>query len=687
MAEANIATQQIAALAESSRQLVAAHNAELKAMKQYTDALNQSTEALEAYELELTKGQELTDDENKLLQKALVAKQKELQITNSLNAANKRLQDMLQQRHKIAKEDPTLGKVHNRLIREQIQQIRTLKSSQAAASAGSAASAAQFAKMMSGAVVALRVFTGILGIIVGAILGQYELQKKLMVANQGFIEGTDNATQALMRQQELATLRAKVEPVEFAKIITSSRQMVNALGGNAKVVDLLSESQHALYAMTGNFADALKAANDIAQSLIYSGFRPTQQAMEAYIRDLKDLHILTGRTEAELRGMFDEIAKDTDSLTLLRAAREDEREAILASQRALFKLGVEAGMTAEQARDAAKMLNKMVAAKPLERIKQAAKMRAFGAAFGIAGSEEAARAVLAGPRATADQKKSLQQFSMAATSFADQARGAGMATEIAVTTLLDKLDLEQYYGPGSTFSTTLGQQLQNNAGDLLKQFIDIAKDPLAKVVQTEEWARTLVEWAAVSGGWLAIISNHLKDILEAVRGMWASIKHGFGWVGDKMAEFWLGFKSVFLEMFYGLAEALGKVPGLGSLTEWATEGRKNLDKEALRIGASTQPIGDRSALVKKERELEERQRKLEQRTTAAPVENKQVVDEAKKTNNTLEKQNALMEEGNAIAKKTLEQATTSAAEIKARLEEAARMDAAKRGLSYHDLVR
>jgi hypothetical protein len=557
--------KELSNLTASIRQLVGANHAEYNSVRKLVDVFDSTNDVLDDYEEQLTKGKDLTEDQNKLLQKALQAKRTELEYAKKLKVAQDTML-ALQKKAKVAGgKDTEERNLLAKAMKQQRGAITGLKGAGAKATDGAVKAAAEFTATLVKVGQFLKFFGNILGFVFTSVLAQYEMQKKQMVANQGFIEGTGAIT-GMLAQQEQA-IKMGIDPEAFAGITTEARQMINALGGTSKYTELLGDAQNALYAQTGNFAEALKAATAIAQSMIYSGFKPTKAAVAEYVEDIKNLSRLTGKSISELQSMVDEVAKDTDSLTLLRAAREDEREAILKSQRAIIEMGVNMGMSAEQAKEAAKMLNKMVAAKPIDRIKQAAKMRAFGAAFGIAGSEEAARGVIAGPRATAEQKKAIQQFNTNATNFADQARGAGLGTEIAVTTLLDKLDLDQYYGAGSTFSATLGTALKSNSDDVAKRYTDISKDGFAALVRGEEFIKRAGEWALFNGGWLAIIANHLKDISAYTVGLWDSITGGFSRLGDWFSN-WGNLFSVWINR---LIEAFGgvvaKIPGLGGIGE------------------------------------------------------------------------------------------------------------------------
>lgn len=275
----------------------------------------------------------------------------------------------------------------------------------------------------------------------------------------GILEGSGGLLGSLFEQQQTA-LTMGLSGAELQQVVNANRQVINAMGGTAEAMDELNPAVNRFRVLTGSSADAARLAGEAATSFAQKGIKPSAAAIEAYTNDMVEMRKRTGKSYDEINQLFDEVAGEADSIAILRAAREDEREAILASQRALIQQSVAAGMSAEQAKEAAKMLNKMAAAKPLDRLKQAAKIRALGGAMGVAGAEEAAQAVIAGKRMTDEQRANLNKFSQDMTNTMDTMAAQGLGSEIFGSALLEKLDLEQYYGPTSTFSTTLGDSMQ-----------------------------------------------------------------------------------------------------------------------------------------------------------------------------------------------------------------------------------
>lgn len=377
-----------------------------------------------------------------------------------------------------------------------------------------------------------------------AIKNSINLARDQMVANQGLIEGTSYLS-GMMTQQGEAFKRG-IDPVEFAKMTTANRQMVNAMGGTTNAFGVLESSALDLYTMTGSQAEAYKLLLEASTQFAQKGIRPTQQAIESYTRDVKVLAMQTGMSAEAASSFYNEIHNDIDSITLLRAAREDEREAILKSQRAMVQNAIAAGMSAEQAKEAAKMLNKMVAAKPLDRIKQAAKIRAIGGALGIAGAGEAADAVIAGKRATAQQKQSLMTFNQNATNTVDQAAQKGLGPEIFANALVDKMGLDTQFGPGSPFSTTLGTVLAKPLEQTIASFAEASKSLVGEALQKMDIIVEQLKQIANGTIVMNAVVSGFQSIFKFFSGENAS-----NWISD-------GLRSAIPD----LADAIGDVLGL-----------------------------------------------------------------------------------------------------------------------------
>lgn len=392
------------------------------------------------------------------------------------------------------------------------------------------------------------------------LVGQYKQQFDVMRAYSAVIEDTGGGYQrSLLAASELA-LSFAVGSKEFAGIVAANRQMINAMGGNTMAFAQVQEAaeKYAVYT-GGDFKQALELATNQMTSFARVGVRPTSAAMNTYMKDVQQLAAQTGMSVEAMQEYYNEIATDTSSLVLLRAARESERAAILQSQRAMVQNAIAAGMSADAAKEATKTLLSMVAAKPIDRMKQAAKMRALGGAMGIAGADIAAQAVIAGPRASKEQQEALREFSTNAANMADQMRGAGLGMEIFSTTLLDKLDLEKYFGADSKFTTTLGKTLAKPIAELNKTmttaFDSTTVNALMVTAKSLEQASLVMSGQNI-GGILSKIATNIESIFnwteKAAEQIWVKLKQGF----DAVTNFLDGIGNIIGNIFGGAWSAI-----------------------------------------------------------------------------------------------------------------------------------
>jgi hypothetical protein len=451
---------------------------------------------------------------------------------------------------------------------------------------------------------AFRILTVAASYLSAGLVAQRRLMTDQVRAQAGLVEGTD-LVGSLMKQQAQAVMRG-VDPGAFAKIMASNRQMVNAMGGISSTLGMLDPATDRLFGMTVNLEEAMELAAQQASRFVERGVRPTTEGMLKYTRDLEDMARMTGLGAAEMASLFDEVERDTDMMHLLRAARDGERQAILENQRALIKQNVALGMTAEQAKEAAKMLNKMVAAKPLDRLKQAARIRALGAAMGVGGADAAAAGIVAGPRATAAQKAAIRDFSVAAASAADTMRGAGLGSEIFATTLLDKLDLEQYLGMGSPFSVSTGQVIADGVEKMKNAYTKAAD---SAVLQVEKQIQILqkILGAVIDGSLLMnLIITPINALWKFFSGQSASnwISEGFSKTFPKLYALFSDVIGVLLDGVIGVvqkyisgwAKLMGNIPFLGKLGEWGNELGAEADRKLKSFAGGTGVSGVASSM-------------------------------------------------------------------------------------------
>lgn len=375
----------------------------------------------------------------------------------------------------------------------------------------------------------------------------------------GIIEGSGGLFTSMMEQQQKA-FKLGVSGSQLQALSNQHRQLFNAMGGTNQALDDLNPAIKRFRTMTGDNEQALQLAADAARHFAEKGIVPSGAAIEAYTNDMDRMRIRLGIDYKEASALFNEVASDSESIDILRSARADERESILASQRAYVENAIAMGMTARQAKEAAKMLNKMVAAKPLDRLRQAAKIRALGGAMGIAGSEEAAQALISGKKDAAS-KQALADFNTNAANMMDTMAGQGLGAEIFSTTLLEKLDLEQYLGKGSEFSTTLGPSLQAQT-DALKSF-QVASN-------TNE----------------GVIINKLTEML----GQLGLIASGKSWMGMAAGAIATGIGALLTEGLFDKLADVVKGVGKGTASTLGTGGALSKAGTAAKAVAKRVPV-------------------------------------------------------------------------------------------------
>jgi hypothetical protein len=530
---ADQATQQLNSIiqqfAQSLQGLVNAQSrtqaATLASMKAHADMQDHVNHELALFNDALAKNETLTKREQHALDELLKAKKREIELSIQHNNYRDKLNKLTAQGTASERDLEEL----RILIRNSSNKLAdaTLRSTKAqkdftdatAAANTSLVNLARSGTLTSAALVWF-------GKTVAANARQQLAQVK---ASDGVIEASGNIEKALLDQQTLA-LKYGVSADAFINATKQGRQMFNAMGGTTQGMATLDSTVKRLVVSTGgDFQKALELATQGAKSLATAGVKPTRAALERYTDDVNRLIAQTGMSRESAMSLYDSMSQDVDMIDILRSARGSEREAILQSQRAMIQNAIAAGMSAEQAQRAAKMLNQMVAAKPIDRIKQAAKMRAMAGAMGIAGGDEAAQAVIAGKRATPEQKEALMRFNENAANKMDQMGQGSLGGEIFATTLADKLNMDQYFGKDSPFSTSI-DTLKAPIAQIDATMKDVSEDQIAQTIaSTAEMVKQL-DLIASGQHWLGPIAAGVSSIIMLMGG-----GKFIGKIGEKIA--------------------------------------------------------------------------------------------------------------------------------------------------------
>jgi hypothetical protein len=497
---------ELTSLTRTMRDMIDASSRTVAAQRANTISYLEQVDEMEKFKKTLTANRTLTKEEQKQIKVSIDLKRQEQALERAyIKARNESLKaDKSSKISEIEKQRlaTVANNAHQRLI---------------AAQNATTASIGTVNTSMGGLTKTTNLTGAALAWFGSALSGQGKQLLAQNKANSGVVEGTNTLAGALLSQQNLA-MRYAITGEELAKVSSANRQAINAMGGTEQAFKQLDPAMSRLRILTGSLADGTRLATEAATDFAKKGVTATAPVMERYINDLVQLQRQTGMNTEVAAKFYDDIAQDADSIDILRSARKDEREAILQSQRALVQQAIAAGMSAEQAKEAAKMLNKMTAAKPLDRLKQAAKVRALSGAMGIAGGDEAAQAIIAGKRATAEQKQALAKFSENAANAMDQAAGQGLGSEIFASTLLDKLDLEQYYGKNSNFSTTLGDTMKPAFADLTKAYIDASQTETAQAVLWAAEQKARLDMIISGTHWLGPLAAGVGSILAYLAG-------------------------------------------------------------------------------------------------------------------------------------------------------------------------
>lgn len=457
--------QQTLALLASMQKLLHEQSKSAKSVMDLTRQTTLASDALENLAVAGKNGRNLTEDELKMRSELSAAMREE-------QAALRRKQRAQEQYDKLEQDHRNKTAAQQAIDLSSYQTQRATAASQLTAATANHAASSQrvttltniFNNSIGRASNGLNILVGVLSLAGKSILSFNNNFLSATTKSSGVIESASGTFDESMNYWNTALgLSTGVLGQNVLAIMAENRQMVNAMGGIRNVINTAGDSIEDMRGFYGGLEESMTATTGIMTSFATSGVKASKDTLVAYNKDLTLLSKQTGMAPTAINAMIDSISSDVDSMSILKNAREGEREAILANQRALLTSNIALGMTAKQAEAAGKMLNKMVAQKPLDRLKQAAKMRAMGAALGLGPeSEKAARAVSAGKNATNEQIKDLRDFSVKATGLVDTAARQGIGQELFVTEMLDKLDLSQYYGSGSVFSATLGDVMRQN---------------------------------------------------------------------------------------------------------------------------------------------------------------------------------------------------------------------------------
>jgi predicted nuclease with TOPRIM domain len=464
-----------------------------------------------------------------------------------------------------------------------------------------------------------------------------------------------------------------INPETLARLNREYRQMSLVIGDTNKVQHLLNTTnkegltfQQQYFRLTGNNEQAMSALYEQLNMLAVSGIKPTSAALQSMADTTTRVSKITGIMPDQFNELMNSIIGTTESIGLMRAMSEQQRVAFLKTNQTILATNVALGMTKEQAAQAAKTLNEMAGQKPLDRMRQAARMRAMGAAFGVEGADVAAQAVIAGSRATDEQRQALAAFSRSMATTMDQMRGAGLGAEIVSTTMMEKMDLERYFGKESPFSTTLAIPVKQAAENLSTANADLTKgmDAFVKVMNAlQSPIGALTGAIVVLTG--AVVANTMAQTGKAIgnigKGVGSAVGNAAkGAVGlaargtalglSGMAGYELG------ELFYGSDFGYTATQNLidfftgGPKADAATEARKNQMIQEMKQRRAEYVAGSKTPSTMVVEQTEETNKKIEQQNNIID----QNLNEIKQSNSYLKTISDMIAEQLLLTRKQIE---------------------------------
>lgn len=276
---------------------------------------------------------------------------------------------------------------------------------------------------------------------------------------------------------QLEAIRLGIDPATFTEINAQARQASLTFGSMSEFTEDLRTQQMRYFNQIGDLTETTRFTAQTFQLLGRSGIRPSIQAMDSLGDSFRVLNKIAGMSSDQFAGMMDSVLADEDITAKLRAAKEGERQAIVAGIARQIEMNTAMGMTVEQATEAARAMGRLGGGSARERFKQAAMTQATMGAMGIAGGAEAADLIRKGQRRTSAENERLQELMGRVSNAASEAQRGGYGAEMMVDTLMDKSQMGQYLGPNSPFNTNLTNGLAANK-TVLEQIRDKITDQL-----------------------------------------------------------------------------------------------------------------------------------------------------------------------------------------------------------------
>ncbi len=249
-----------------------------------------------------------------------------------------------------------------------------------------------------------------------------------------------------------------LSPKDYIDMQAQFRTTILAVGGVNENFKALEEGQRIFKSSIGDLAETTRFTQSQLAMLGSAGIRPSIDQIQQLNSSYKVLQTLTGQTMPEIGQMMTDMIKEESTQTRLKSARtQQERQQIIQGMALRAQEQAAMGISIEQIKETTAALNKMAGATPIERIKQAARFRAFAGAMGVAGGDEASALIVKGQRRTEAENEQLRKILEETSNTLSQTATGSLGGEIFASTLADKLGFDQLLGPSSPFNTVLAE--------------------------------------------------------------------------------------------------------------------------------------------------------------------------------------------------------------------------------------
>ncbi len=277
-------------------------------------------------------------------------------------------------------------------------------------------------------------------------------------------------------KQQWDAIFAGVDPSAMTELMAQSRQAGLTFGSLDEYMEVTKQQQEKYYNQIGDLTESMRFGTTMFHILGKSGIKPSAVAMDSLGNTFRVMNKIVGTTSEQFNQMLEQVTADEDVQNRLRTAKASERQGIIAGIVQQIKLNVAMGLTAEQAQGAALAMGKIAGGGAKERFKRAAQIQMAFGALGVEGGARAAELVRKGKaRMSPDEITELEKLGTKFTAVATAAQAGSFQGEFVRDTLLEKGNLEEFFGATSPLNKQLAEGLEANK-DVLEDILQAIKD-------------------------------------------------------------------------------------------------------------------------------------------------------------------------------------------------------------------